>query len=402
MFLWLTSPTPSENGRGSYVLNSPIFYNAWSTGASSHSLAAGASPRSLVAIGGDKISRREISLDVKIDNIEPGQADRDATVLMTRDRRLVYYLVEVNDVYAYFLTKQSTDIIKATHFPASKSDLDDIEKFGRDHKKEFTDANTLVVELKSAWIEADRFKPSELKRYVTIDATIPVYEPLPSSPATTLMRKDTKVKQLALIGMHVVFSVKGHPEMLWATFEHVNNTPNPMYKYFAKHTGLKFQHADPPGKWVLPANSAVCPVTFNEPRMHFDSGTRNIEAHPGKTIGPSDICRESPWGSDPLRGTQENSQIISVNKQVRHLLARGDVRRNYIMIGTTWATTQDNPPGRGNQTGSTKLVNTTMETFYNKGVSTCFECHTGNMLGDKDKKTGLSLYIRHSTATPLP
>jgi membrane associated rhomboid family serine protease len=26
--------------------------------------------------------------------------------------------------------------------------------------------------------------------------------------------------------MHVVGSVKGHPEMIWSTFEHVSNTPN--------------------------------------------------------------------------------------------------------------------------------------------------------------------------------
>ena len=39
--------------------------------------------------------------------------------------------------------------------------------------------------------------------------------------------------KLAMVGMHVVGrAVKGHPEMIWATFEHVDNfAPNDTFSY---------------------------------------------------------------------------------------------------------------------------------------------------------------------------
>jgi hypothetical protein len=38
-----------------------------------------------------------------------------------------------------------------------------------------------------------------------------------------------KTVNLAMVGMHVVGSTKGHPEMIWATFEHIGNAPNDDY-----------------------------------------------------------------------------------------------------------------------------------------------------------------------------
>jgi hypothetical protein len=91
-----------------------------------------------------------------------------------------------------------------------------------------------------------------------------------------------------------------------------------------------------------------------------------------------------------------NTKIISINSQFIDRLARSDdVRKNYVMIGTSWTCTVGDCSGGGDprdvdiRGGSKQLMNTTMETFYNKGSSTCFECHQGpNMLGDHCKKTG--------------
>jgi hypothetical protein len=388
MFLWLTSPVLFKQRQGSYVFNSPLFYRAWS---------ADADRRSLAPITRDEIARGEIMLDVTID-IEPGQAGKDSPVLMTQDDRLVYYLVEVNDVYAYFLTGKKTDEIKPapTHFPTTQPELDNITKFASNHRKKLADAKTLAVELKSAWIDAAAFKKSELDNYVTMEATIQIYGPSPSSPTTTLIPQGSpKKRQLALVGMHVVFSAKGHKEMLWATFEHVSNTRNPGYRYFAKDIlPPQDEPADATGNWVFSTNSDI--GTFNDTRMHLDKATGNILAYNGKTIGPSNILRESPWGTWRPGDSTTNTRIISINKQAHDLLlTHRDVRKNYIMIGATW-TANGQPPDQGNQLGATSLVNTTMETFYNNragnpnGVSNCFNCHTGiNMLGNKER-TGLS------------
>jgi hypothetical protein len=169
MFLWLTSPV---GGKGSYVFNSPLFFNAWSDGSS---------VRTVAPITRDDARRGQIPLDVKID-IEPGEAGPTTPVLMTQDGRLVYYLVEVNDVYAYFLTGQKTREINPvpTHFPASKPDLEGIKRFASRHNMRFADAETLAVELKSAWVDASNFKKPDLDSYITMEAAIPIYSPSPS------------------------------------------------------------------------------------------------------------------------------------------------------------------------------------------------------------------------------
>jgi hypothetical protein len=67
--------------------------------------------------------------------------------------------------------------------------------------------------------------------------------------------------------------------------------------------------------------------------------------------------------------------VISINNTVRSLLDPSDLRRNYIHQGTTW-TIFGGSPSAGNQVGTNKLSNTTMETFTQGG--NCFNCHVTN------------------------
>jgi hypothetical protein len=70
-----------------------------------------------------------------------------------------------------------------------------------------------------------------------------------------------------------------------------------------------------------------------------------------------------------------NSSVISFNNSVIGMLADGDVRKNYLMIGTTW----NLGGGTDSQVGTKQLANSTMETFFQP--SNCFACHNGNPLG---------------------
>ena len=89
----------------------------------------------------------------------------------------------------------------------------------------------------------------------------------------------------------------------------------------------------------------------------------------------------NPWGTAPgdPNFTAKNTDIVSLNANVIGLLAAGDVRKNYILIGTTWAH-PGGPPSTNQIVGTTQMANSTMETFFQP--SNCFECHsdaTGNM-----------------------
>jgi hypothetical protein len=92
------------------------------------------------------------------------------------------------------------------------------------------------------------------------------------------------------------------------------------------------------------------------------------------TISPSDTLRERPWGL-PGATPGGNAEVISINNTVRSLLDPADVRKNYFHEGTTW-TIFGAPPNAGNQVGTNKLSNMTMETYTQGG--NCFNCHSTN------------------------
>lgn len=471
MFLWLTSPAPSNYGQGSHVFNSPIFYdvsppdatsgrrtlirispgNLRSFGVSIPQRGPQGKPvvfdktgkmftvvRPQAGPGGKTLIRNKAGQPVEIEriqvarngkpifldkagkainfqvarngsplvldragkqinfqptiitingraffqggagtviDIEQGQAD--GSVLMAQTGSLVYYALQVNDVYASFLTGQKIGAITATNFPTTQVDLTNIQTYAG---IAFPDAKVLTVEIKSAWIETTGLP--DVNKYVTINATVPAYTPplappLTTTPITHAVPSGTRPATLALVGMHVVGTVLGHPEMIWATFEHVNNTPNAAYTYNQTGPGLTTAPHSSGGTWLFSATPAA---TTSEPaRMRLNGA--NIEAissPPG--ISPANILRVNPWGTsaDNANFTTNNTDIIAINLSAFGLLDPGDVRRNYILTGTTWTAGGD-PSDPLNQTGTNQMANTTLESF--EQPSNCFMCHNGNMLG---------------------
>ena len=78
----------------------------------------------------------------------------------------------------------------------------------------FPDSNALAIEVKSSWVLAAGLP--NLSSYIIITATIPIY-----NQATPNLWTPTgqQTAQLALVGIHVIGSAAGHPEMVWATRE---------------------------------------------------------------------------------------------------------------------------------------------------------------------------------------
>jgi hypothetical protein len=330
-----------------------------------------------------------MTLSGKIVDVEQGQAS-DNGVLEAQNGSLVYYATMVNDVYAYFLTREKTRSLKDP-FPTTKAELDEIKAFAAAHGMTFSDPNTLTVEIKSSWVKAAGLP--HRGTYVTMNATIPTYDK--SNPKKWKPNGKENV-ELALVGIHVVGSVAGHPEMIWATFEHINNAPLAEYKYIST-SGVKTVPQETSGPWLFSSNN---PSSFNVMHM-FASGLDIVPASP-HSISPSDTIRWKPWGAaanlspNPIDGTSpnpvaaSNTEILSINNNVRGMMADGDIRRNYIMSGATWTIPGEPPrprfgppsPGHpGTQVGTSQLANSTMETYQQgmdnttNGGSNCFSCH---------------------------
>jgi hypothetical protein len=340
---------------------------------------------------------RAVTASGKIIETEQGQAG--GTVLMAQNGSLVYYLLQVNNVFAYFKTGVQNDQISPvqTEFPTGQDLLDKITAVARQAPPPHTlppgsplpFGKALTMEVKSAWIETTNL--TNLDDYITIDATIPAF----TKTDTMWTPSGTQPAKLALVGMHVVGTVSGHPEMIWATYEHVNNAPNAPYTYNTS-SGTVAGPAPGPGPWLFSKSGASSgPITA---KMKADSSNPDtVVAFPGKTIGPSDAYRQNAWGStspDPVR----NTEIVSINNSVFGKLIAGDVRKKYIMVGAIWTdgtppqqTTGPNPTN--NFKGAKALANVTMETFLQN--SNCLRCHKDNMLGSPPGPGGFSGGLSH-------
>jgi hypothetical protein len=162
--------------------------------------------------------------------VDPGQAGENRYVLMAQNHSLVYYATEVNDVYAYFLkgTKEKGSGIDPhpAQFPSTQQELKAIIHYAAENQAHLRHPETLTMEVKSAWVEADRLDALGLNKdkYITIkNATIPSYRTSTSVAGQTWTFIGTKQADLILLGMHIVGSAHGFPGALWATFEHVGS-----------------------------------------------------------------------------------------------------------------------------------------------------------------------------------
>jgi hypothetical protein len=88
----------------------------------------------------------------------PGQVCEK--ILISKDEKIVYYSIEVNNVYAYFMTGEKKNKFMFDQYPTGRiepnksggeeSDVKQIEDFAG---KPLKDENALAIELKTAWIE---------------------------------------------------------------------------------------------------------------------------------------------------------------------------------------------------------------------------------------------------------
>jgi hypothetical protein len=163
---------------------------------------------------------------------------------------------------------------------------------------------------------------------------------------------------MALVGFHLVFTTKSHPELIWATFEHIANAPN--------GPCVGGQSTPPPSPFTAWTFSNVTNTTCQ--------GV-NVWPTPAPTAPPfptTQTVRVNPSGG----GTPDNiATIQSLNQSVLTLLQQGSLWSNYTLVGGIW-TNGTLPPTATNEVASVLLANSTMETFVQGPNTNCFSCHT--------------------------
>ncbi|AXT50632.1 hypothetical protein D1818_07220 [Aquimarina sp. BL5] len=393
MFLWMTSPKKEGDYSSGTVIETPAFYTV-----SPINLVNGTKERTLIPhVSGQMITA--VANTQKIDT-EEGQATDDVLIAQKNDS-ILYYITMVNDVYAQFVTGAKAGKLFDNEFPTTQTTLDSITAFAKKQGVTIQDPETLAIEIKTSWVDVTGLSDSD---YITMDAIVPNYIKT-DTKWTPNTNNPTRTAKLALVGIHIVGSTAGHPEMVWATFEHVNNAPNLSYTYLdnSKPTSkTKTVPADTGNDWLLNDDSASS--TYNQSHMKYTDGdiVANTATNPNQKITASNTKMTKPWGvadagvPNPENASvaASNSQIISTNNSVLGQLANGDMRKNYIFIGATWTNDGAPPTGQsysvkdtltasGVAIGTSQLANSTMETYAQHGSAysqygSCFSCHSKN------------------------
>ncbi|MBW4891578.1 hypothetical protein KXQ82_17765 [Mucilaginibacter sp. HMF5004] len=345
------------------------------------------------------LGKKSIFLDAQgnVIDSEEGQATGDA--LMSQSGSLVYYLTLVNDVYAEYLNLAKSDPSMRKKFPTTAADRDLIYAYALLHHVILPHPNALAIEIKSSWVEASTLA-ADSSNYVLMTATVPKYAKTNSADTMWVPKGDTTLR-VALVGMHIAGSVAGHPEMIWSTFEHQNNTPNAAYSYLNTKKDTVNVPQDGGTGWLFTANAAdTVPnqsyITTNDPSIVNGPNTDTLFAQPTHTISASNTLRTMPWGSQSAAGAYSNqqdttsaasnSEILSINNAIHGMLAKGDVRANYLLIGAVWTPNGTAPTGYGYAgtvspgitIGTSVLANSTMETYFQSPTQSCFTCHSNN------------------------
>ena len=424
MFLWLTS---KEEGR--HVFNtSPTFYNL--------SVEANKRREFLVAEGPMRLTTRKNKVDEEIELGQAGNSD----VLMSQQESLVYYGLHANDVFALFTTQKklkeaqkcelkfkqcASEIVgecakeyrvckiselPKIEFPNTQKQLDEVDAFATAYGYPIEyDQNALAMELKTSWVDAATLR--DPSRYILSQAIVPTFTRSPSKGPWNFKKNEEKT--LAMVGMHVVGTVNSHPEMVWSTFEHVDNVPDNTYVYQASGGNFKTLDFNSNNRdWTFLPNGAAQPTSIiaNAQATTDAGGTspQTIINQNGRDIGATDVFRADPWGN--LHGSKagspqvdNNTDLASINVSVLSQLANDDVRGNYIQTGGIWTAQGEIPSGGADKTlrGSLNLANTTLETFYQIPKTgfkpkNCFGCHGSSV----NNATGVSHVF--DAMEPLP
>lgn len=395
MFLWLTSQEAGEeNGlvldRTSMLTVSPTKSNG---------------TRDLIRyIKGEMQDFKHRTEKSNEDIGEFGQAGGGG-VLLSQQGSLVYYGIHVNNFYGAFLTGQKLGAFGMTDFPHNMDGALRVKDYADSEKNQLRLTGpllpqTLAMELKTSWVLAESIPAAKRADYVLMEAKVPTFD---KAPALWKNEGDeTKIVLLALTGMHVVGTVNGHPEFVWATFEHISNTPDADYWYINKDNTPKVQTFRSNSDFLFMAKGGEQNPSNLECATGHGSSIK-ATTNCGDIIAPSNTVRLNPWGSNVFddNAIENNTFLLSINNSVNSKLPTSDPRRNYVQVGSIWtagAKGKDAPvPFYGGSKkqqadllkelrGSLVLANSTMET-YHQNIN-CFVCHS---VSEKHKDTfGLS------------
>jgi hypothetical protein len=348
-------------------------------------------------------------LDLLVRNVEPDLSSVEAlsrsgstfndgvtqaglgAVLVDQVKNPIYYTINMNNTFAGFIRDNRLDEMNlllddpSTAANAIPADL------------EFRPGS---LEMKSSWMIIEG-PVSAYSNYIVARAKLPVLKNVDDvGTGTRKVETDTSKPPrnvyVALLALHVVGVIDGHPEFVWATFEHadaVTGRRNIAPAAKENPQGGKTQLIDSPdapyplfqkGTTADHANKFLVQDVGRDQK--FPQATSVYRVFPGsQSEKPKNPNNGSPW-EDPAVFTLNNHIGDLFNERDSN---KKDWRRNYRLVGAVWV---DKPRevknGKTNfgvptefssdderLAGENRLSNMAMESFTQSDSPHCFSCH---------------------------
>jgi hypothetical protein len=135
---------------------------------------------------------------------EINQAGSRGVLVDPKTGHAVYYSVHFNEVFSQFIRANGyDDVLNLKNAPSD-------QEFPRG-----------AAEFKTSWRLLPPSDPGD--GYITTTATVSKLAKVGGQ--IVIDPHSTESRTVALLGIHVVFVLDGHPEFIWATFEHNDNAP---------------------------------------------------------------------------------------------------------------------------------------------------------------------------------
>lgn len=312
-------------------------------------------------------------------------------VVIDQNGHALYYSIHMNPAFV--------DFVNEAHLTTA----DQIKR--ADPSIHFTTTGA-IVETKDAWQIVPDDSPPQAASFITTRAMVPT---LSVDPVLGVVADDTKLRMVtvALIAIHIVHTIPGHPEFIWSTFQHTDrdtgvtdvapsaielprDTPN---------TAAAIGPQLPAGGYLLYAQNTL-PSAANQGVF---VPTLNVAAQTF-TTAPTSIYRMFPAAKTAT--TDIDGDIALVNEALQERMNVGqppptasDRRPWYRLVGAVWLdqpvrsfavdkvlVNDPNDPDiilNGSDSvnsingGEDGLSSTAMESFTQGAASfpTCFSCH---------------------------
>jgi hypothetical protein len=271
--------------------------------------------------------------------------------LIDQKGNTLYYSIEVNPAFA--------DFIKQNGLTTSKA----IQAYPQTNPNLFFPPG--VAEFKAAWqlVEGDQAAiDAATEKYISFKTTIPTLRQTTDANGNKQIIEDRTVPIQAtvrLLAVHVVFTLPGHPEFIWASFEHTTGTPDSGAADGHRDLAPTFEGANP--KDTDKTNHLVTtPAATAGNYLLYKNGTpvnasnasiseNNLNLVGQKFMDPSGGPQSTPiyrmFPASKSNTTDPDDAVTSLNHNVEAVFIKAtnvsalpsyDKRGYYRLVGAQW------------------------------------------------------------------